>query len=107
MGSGEGADMAQVAAGMKWQAACLRAMARNQPPPPPPANLNLETLLAGASANEQSNLPSMSAMTERVQVQAHPFTDEALQEPMVQQEFVNLCRDHQQLNGNGYHGAGR
>lgn len=103
-------DLSQVAAGLKWQAACLRAVAAGNMPPPPPANLDLAAIMEAAAAatttnaqeEEQSkNIPSLMTMmngSAGIKVDAQPF-DAAMMKssPTIQQEWTQLCANHEQL----------
>lgn len=101
-------DVTTIAAGMKWQAACLRAVAAGTMPPPPPDNLDLAALLqAATNAQEQEqssnyNIPSMMTMMNtgaaNNKVDAQPFDTASLASwPTIQQEWTQLCANHQQL----------
>ena len=87
-----------LAASMKWQAACLRAMANNESPPLPPPGVNFNKLLQAAQDDTSPSIGTMMATAERLT--AKPFRgDEAIFEssPLVKHEFEQLCRDHQHL----------
>ncbi|CAB9528764.1 Domain of unknown function (DUF1825) [Seminavis robusta] len=92
-----GQSVAQLGAMMKWQSACMRAMADNTHPPLPPPDIDLGKLMAEAnndSADKPS--PSMSAMTAAEQITSPPFDDAKL-DGVVKEEYEKLCRDHQSL----------
>eukprot|EP00977_Amphora_coffeiformis_P025117 scaffold18324_cov176-Amphora_coffeaeformis.AAC.9 len=90
-----GQDYEQVSAGLRWQAACCRAVANEEIPPLPPPNLDLEKMMS----TDNSKVPSMSAMSERLQIDASPFssTETAFESPTVKSEFNQLCTDHRNL----------
>ena len=87
-------DVTQVAAGMLWQAACLRAVASGNPPPPPPADLDLAKLMASP---QQQSMPAMMEASNSG-VDAQPFDAAALDaSPTIREEWNQLCADHEQL----------
>ena len=83
-----GQDYEQVAAGLRWQAACCRAVAKDEMPPSPPPSLDLEKV----TSMDKSKAPSMSAISKRFQIDAPPFssTESAFESPTVKNEFHQL-----------------
>ena len=90
-----GQDFDQVAVGLRWQAACCRAVANDEMPPFPPSNLDLEKMMS----TDTSQIPSMSVMSERLQIDAPPFTstDSTFESSTVKRDFNKLCTDHRNL----------
>jgi Domain of unknown function (DUF1825) len=98
---------------VRWQAACLRAMATNTAPPFPPASLNLAQMMefvqqqdpsaAAAASGPPSTAvaggPNLSAMMAAPKIQDTPFDAncKAFESPTVREEYERLCRDHSQL----------
>lgn len=103
---------------VQWQAACLRAMATNQPPPFPPPSVNLTAIAEFMERQEQSSEsleslakqpgslpaptppgPILSAMASVAKIQETPFdvNCKAFESPTVRDEYEKLCRDHAQL----------
>jgi len=93
----------QIASLMRWQADCLRAMARHQPPPLPPPDVDLTKMMdlqaSSPNPSEQKRPPSLAAMTAAEPITEPPFTghEPAFESEMVQSEHEQLCRDHRQL----------
>jgi hypothetical protein len=73
-----------LAALMRWQGQCMKAMADNSPPPMPPPGVDVQKLM------EQSQNPgSMPSMTAPPQITAPPFRegDPVLSSATVKEEF--------------------
>ena len=95
----------QIASLMRWQAECMRAMARNQPPPMPPSDVDLTKMMdlatqdPSATGQQPKQPPSIAAMTAAEAITEPPFTgnEPAFASEMVQSEHEQLCRDHRQL----------
>lgn len=95
----------QMAANLKWQAACMRAVAERQPLPAPPPEVDLAQLmeLQKQEAAEDASSSSMAAIMSKPEpITAPPFTAEALLEnkegaALVRDEYERLARDHQNL----------
>lgn len=98
-------DMASM---MKWQAQCMRSMARRVPPPMPPSSIDMERMMKMMQEQQQqqsssgptSGAPSLVGMTMSAQqITAAPFTgtEQAFESDTVKSEYARLCEDHQQL----------
>ena len=89
-----GVTVDSVAAMMRWQAGCMRAMGQNTPPPMPPPEMDLEKLMA--QANSDTKAPSITAMSAAQSITASPFSPDcpAFDSPNVKEEYEALCRDH-------------
>lgn len=90
----------QVAAMMRWQADCMRAMADQQAPPMPPPEVDLAKMMEQAQSTDPSKQPpSMAAMAAAEKITSTPFTgkEAAFSSPTVDEEYKALCRDHMQL----------
>jgi hypothetical protein len=96
-----GQSMAGLQSMMKWQAGCLKAMAQNRPPPPPPPEVDLQKLMEQAQqAQTGEGPPTIGAMTQATPIMSSPFKgDEKSFEKsdLVRDEYMALCRDHNQL----------
>jgi hypothetical protein len=81
---------------MRWQAGCMRAMARNTPPPMPPSDLDIEKMMRDNTLKER---PSITAMATAEKVTSSPFTgnEDLFDSPTVKEEYDSLCRDHLSL----------
>jgi hypothetical protein len=82
---------------MRWQSGCMRALAMNTLPPMPPPDLDLQAMME--STNEERPAPSMTAMAAAEVVIASPFSpySDVFNEPLVKEEYEQLCRDHANL----------
>jgi len=99
----------QMAATLKWQATCMRAVAERQPLPMPPPEVDLEQLMelqkqAASEDPTNSSSSSMAALMNKPEpITAPPFTPEALflkneeSAALVRDEYERLARDHQNL----------
>lgn len=83
---------------MRWQATCLLSLANHTPPPMPPKDLDLQRIMRQAE-KEGGKPPSMTKMSGAEKITAEPFTGkEAIFEtPMVQDEYIKLCEEHENL----------
>jgi len=100
-----------IAAALKWQAACMKAMADGTPPPMPPPEVDLAKLMEQAQKAQKQQEgggdedgaarppPSMAAMTAAQKITETPFkgTEAAFDSPTVKDEYEKLCRDHMAL----------
>ena len=89
-----------IASMMKWQAACMRAMASNQPPPMPPPDIDLEKMMKEAmdtSSSAKKPPPSMNAMQAAESITANPFSPDDLDSDTVREEYEALVQDHSSL----------
>jgi|UPI000581A80F hypothetical protein len=92
-----GVTVQSIGSMMRWQGACMRAMAKNTPPPMPPSDLDLAKLMQ--QANDSREKPSITAMAAAESITSSPFSgdEEAFQSPTVKDEYEKLCRDHMSL----------
>jgi len=98
-----------VAAMVRWQAGCMRAMADDTQPPMPPPGLDLTKIMEqaekaqqggdGGASDGQPSPPSLAAITAAEKITAVPFNGDepAFDSPTVKDEYERLCRDHMQL----------
>lgn len=92
-----GVSVEIIAVMMKWQAACMRAMADNLPPPMPPPQLDLNEMMKQRDT-PSSKPPSLSAMQEAVgSITASPFDPKYLESDTVREEYQQLAVDHAKL----------
>ena len=94
-----GLTVESVAAMMRWQAGCMKAMAQNTPPPMPPPDMDLAKLMAQEQQNGNKKNPSITAMSAAEKITLSPFSPDAkaFESPTVKEEYEALCRDHMAL----------
>jgi len=92
-----GVTVDSIASMMRWQAGCMRAMAKNTPPPMPPPDLDLAKMMEQGESGQAK--PSITAMAAAEKITSNPFTGEeaAFESPTVKEEYQKLCRDHMSL----------
>ena len=85
-----------IASMMRWQSACMMAIADNVPPPMPPSDVDLMKIME----QSQQPPPSIAAMTAAGSIApSNPFTgqEDVFDSPTVREEYLKLCRDHEGL----------
>mmetsp|Transcript_35253 Transcript_35253/g.77209 ORF Transcript_35253/g.77209 Transcript_35253/m.77209 type:complete len:343 (+) Transcript_35253:102-1130(+) len=105
-----GQDANGIAKMMRWQGACMRAMADNQPPPMPPPDIDIMKMMQDAQGQAaksgqdggeggQQQPPSISAMSAAEKITSTPFSgkEAPFENEAVREEYERLCRDHQNL----------
>jgi hypothetical protein len=81
---------------MRWQSACMRAMALNIPPPMPPADFDLQRLIEQAESGTPP--PSLSALSKSIYITSNPVLESAFSKSdIVKAEYLTLCDDHKRL----------
>ena len=81
---------------MRWQSACMMALANNTPPPMPPREIDLMKLM---QQSESEKPPSITSMVSAEKITSSPFTGEedVFESPTVREEYEKLCQDHSAL----------
>lgn len=92
---------------MRWQADNMRAFANNAMPVPPPPGVDLAKLMQQQQDAAASGQQGVMQMVNTAQaVDSAPFTgsEKSFESELVNQEFIALCKDHQELInlGEGY-----
>ena len=84
---------------MRWQAACMRAVANDCPPPMPPPNVDLTKMMEQVQDPTRKAPPTMTAMAAAEKITATPFSGDeaAFGSETVKAEYMQLCRDHMSL----------
>ena len=90
---------------MKWQTACMRAVASNTPPPMPPPDLDLEAMMKLSQQAQSGEVgdnmppppPSISSMQAAGAINASPFDEKDFETAAIKDEYVQLVRDHSSL----------
>jgi D-alanyl-D-alanine dipeptidase len=85
----------EIAAMMRWQSDCMRAMADSKPPPMPPASVDLAKMIESSNTEK----PSITSMAAAESITSTPFTgkEAIFNTPTIKEEYERLCRDHMNL----------